>query len=261
MRDFFENKVTYNQISFHLTDKPSIDEREIHSYHEILLYIDGNAELLTKDGQRFLKNNSLIIIPKETYHFLRLTSSEKFKRLKISVPAFDDESIPIYHIRDKLRIFENLNENVFHIYNRLLQILSEKNDNTGFYAYSAFLMLISEIELSGVDKVTDCQTINKSPMTDVMEYISAHLSDDLSIKKLAGFFHMSTSGIAHSFKKEFGISLHKFIIQKRLICAQKLIHRKIPLTQIYQDIGFVDYSSFYKAYIRFFGYPPSKEEK
>ncbi len=260
MKNYFENQVTYNQISFCLTDKPTVDEREIHSYHEILLYMGGDAELLSKTGQQSLKKHSIIIIPKETYHHFRLNDSESFTRLKISFPSKDEKLMPLVHLMNELRIFENLNENISYAFDRLHHILKQKNNKTGFYAYSAFLMLLTEMDISGLDQGVACYAANNSLMTELMEYVSANLSKDLSIKTLSEIFHISASGITHLFKKEYGISLHKFIVQKRLVRAKRLVLEGEPLSKIYADIGFMDYSSFYKAYIRFFGCPPSKDK-
>ena len=49
-------------------------------------------------------------------------------------------------------------------------------------------------------------------------------------------------------------------MQKRLIYAQKLIVKGQKPSKTYSDSGFSDYSSFYKAYLKFFGYPPSEEK-
>ena len=261
MKEYFENKVTYNRISFHLTDKPTIDEREIHSYHEVLLYISGNVTLLTKKGGQVLQNHSLLIIPKETYHFFRRKASDSFVRLKISFPPHLSESLPLWDLLSEIRIFENLNDTVYHAFDRLYAILKTKTDRTGLYAYSAFLMLLTELAISGAEERTVCSSKNSGCMTELIEYISENLSDDLNIDTLAKKFYISASIITHVFKKEFGISIHKYITQKRLIQAKRLVQEGKPLSKIYADIGFMDYSSFYKAYVRFFGYPPSKEKR
>lgn len=260
MKHYLENKVTHNQISFCLTDKPMIDEREIHSHHEILLYIGGDTQLLTKDGKRHLKNNSIIIIPKETYHFFRLGNSEKFTRLKISFTSSTAENMPLCSIMSKMKVFEDLSENISYIFSRLCEILKNPTDKAGFYAYSAFLLLITELDIFGEENNSYCAE-NSRLMSALMEYISENLTENLNIKALSEKFFVSSSSITHTFKKEFGISLHKYITQKRLIQAKRLINEGKKLSGIYADVGFMDYSSFYKAYIRFFGRPPSKDKE
>lgn len=259
MKNYFEYKTTYNEISFCLTDKPSIDEREIHSYNEILYFIDGDCELLTKDGQHPLKNNSVLVFPVEAYHFFNIKQTKTFARLKIGFPSHILENTAVERIISDIKIFENPNENVLHVLDRLCSILKGQTEQTGFCTYSAFLMLVSELDFSKNEEKPFFSAKNEL-ITDLTEYISEHLSESLDVKCLSKKLHISPSGIAHLFKKELGISLHKYILQKRLIYAQKLIVKGQKPSKIYSDSGFSDYSSFYKAYLKFFGYPPSEEK-
>ncbi len=261
MNNYIENKINYNQISFRLTSNASIEEREIHSYHEILLFMEDSAQLLTKDGQYELKNCSVIVVPAETYHFFRLTQPKTFKRLKISFPDYYFKDDSVNRVMSDIKVFENLNGNIYNIFERLYHILKENSDSSSFYAYSAFLMLISELDMSYNEKAANNYTKKNGIMAKVMEYISENLSKNLNVNSLSEKFFISSSTITHEFKKEFGISVHKYVLQKRLIMAKRLIQEGKQLSQICADVGFMDYSSFYKAYTRFFGYPPSKEKE
>ena len=259
MKNYFENKISYNQISFHLTDKPTIDEREIHPYNEILLYIEGDVELLSANGQRNLKNSSIITVPEETYHFFKTKENQGFARLKISFPSEIMANTPLTRIMSEMRIVENLRDDLKLIFDKLCQVMATSDPYTPFYAYSAFLMLVSELDKNCVQEETLFQTEPNQIMTSLTNYISANISAELDINSLANVMHISPSGITHLFKKEFGIPIHKYIIQKRLVYAKRLIGEGNQPTKIYADAGFKDYSSFYKAYLNYFGYSPSKE--
>ena len=106
---------------------------------------------------------------------------------------------------------------------KLIDALKTENKNSGFYAYSAFMMLISELDMYDIDEHRDNHIIKNGLMNSVSKYISDNLSENLDIKSLAVIMHISPSGITHMFKKEFGIPIHKYIIQKRLVYAKKLI--------------------------------------
>lgn len=260
MENYYENKIIKNQISFCLTDKATIDEREIHSYHEILLFLEGDAELFTINGRRVLKEPSIIIIPAETYHLLRTRKSPSFTRLKISFPSNVMENTPLEEMTSGIKVVDNLSEGLKTICDKLCGILRMNDKNADFYAYSAFLMLISELNMHDVDDDGEKQIVKNEFMNIIAEYISDNLSERLSIKKLSELVHISPSGITHTFKKEFGIPIHRYIIQKRLIFAKHLAQNGEPLCKIYSDVGFRDYSSFYKAYINYFGNAPSKDK-
>lgn len=261
MGNYTENKIRHKEISFLLTDSFSIDEREIHSYHEILLFCEGEAQLLTKNGQYEIKSRSVIVVPAGTYHFFRFKNKKSFKRIKISFPVHFSEHKSLECVMSKLKVFENLNNNIDSIFSRLCFILNEKAQPADIYAYSAFLMLISELDMSYDDDSNNNYSEKNGVMTKIMEYISKNLSGDLSVNFLSKKFSISSSGITHLFKKEFGISLHRYILQERMVFAKRLISKGENPSEIYSLIGFLDYSSFYKAYMRLFGYSPSKEKE
>lgn len=257
MKNYFENKLNYNQISFCLTNKTKIDEREIHSYHEILLYLEGDVELFTINGRHALKKPSLLIIPAENFHFLKSKNSLGFTRLKISFPAGAFENTPLVEIMSEFKVVDVFSEEQKLIFNKLGEVLRESSKNAGFYAYSFFLTLVSEFDMHHKNNAKENHSIKTGPMNLIAEYISSNLSKSLDIKTLAEQVHISPSGITHRFKKEFGIPIHKYIMQKRLIYAKRLAENGEQLNKIYSDVGFKDYSSFYKAYTRYFGCSPS----
>ncbi len=258
MNTYFETKIEYNGIYFCLTNKPTVDEREIHPYHEILLYIRGDAELLMKEGRRKICDNSLILIPRESYHFFRLSEKTEFLRLKISFSEDAAALTPLSSIMRGIRIIEVGDGSIALAFERLCMSLREESEKTGFYAYAAFLTLVCELDMRDVGEESFLCKKSSSILADVMEYICENPSKDLSIRALSEIFHISESGISHLFKKEFGISIHKYIIQKRLLFARTLMANGASPTAIFAEAGFGDYSSFYKAYIKYFGSLPSK---
>ncbi len=258
---YFENKLTYNNITFDLSNIPYPDEREIHAYHEILYYIGGEVELLTEKTQIKLTPNSLLLIPKEKYHFFRLQKDVFFTRLKIGVPHEIMKEIGFTSMFSEITVCENINELVLYLLNRLHQTMTQtKTEKTPFYAYNMFLMLLTEIDITGIPKGVQIESSEQSFLPEIISYILQNISGDLSIDTLSKNLNLSTSTLTHSFKKELGISLHEYIIQRRLMLAKKLILKKQKPSKIYFDCGFKDYSSFYKAYLKHFGYPPSKEK-
>ena len=258
MNTYFDIKLTYNEIKFQLTDKSTPDEREIHTYHEILYFIEGQAELLTEEKAQELKSRSLIIIPRGTYHFIRL-HSPSFLRLKISIPQTAEESIPTGVIKENLRIINYFTEDIDFVLKKLVSILHDERAKP-FYVYGAFLMLVAEL-----DKGAQLQSGKDTARDDIVSSIISRISDnpggDLSVAALAKAVNASPSAVTHGFKKHLGISLHSYIKQKRLIHARELILSGNKPSKIFADCGYREYSSFYRAYTDFFGYPPSKENK
>ena len=257
----FETKLTYNEISFHRSNSLSIAEREIHTYHEILFCMDANAVLFTEKQQKKIQGDALFLIPKGTYHYFLNQNQDVFPRLKIYFPAYVLDRTPCGQVLSGIRIIESIDGNILFLLKTLCRIMEgENNDKQAFYAYSTFLMLLSQLDQS-LGKEHRQETVAVNELDDLLKYVSDNPSADLSVAALAKKMHASASTVTHLFKKTMGISVHRYVTQRRLIYGQNLILAGNKPSKIYTDCGYRDYSSFYKAYLLFFGYPPSVEGK
>lgn len=255
MNNFFENKASFKEIEFCHSLKPTVDEREIHTYHEILFYIDGGATLICDEYSKSLSSGSLIFIPKEKYHFLSVGAPEKFERFKITLPHGAIPEPLICLLPTSVALMESVDPYVHKTLEKMLEATKSTNDpsaNSLLFG-SAFILL----SLFSEQKEKISHGNRDSLISRVLREIDHRLYDDLDLQSLSEALFVSTSTLSHSFKKEMGISLHRYVTQKRLIEAEKLISHGNDPTKIYTKLGYSDYSSFYKAYRAFFGFSPS----
>ena len=161
-----------------------------------------------------------------------------------------------------IRIVEKPEGQILHLLKKLCQTMENPNtEKQGFYAYSTFLMLLAELDRNGLGSETAQKQGRIGELDQIICYISEHLSEDLTAETLSKQMCISLSGFTHMFKKEIGIPVHRYVTQRRLIFAQTLLQSGEKPTKVYMDCGYSDYSSFYKAYVSFFGHPPSEEER
>ena len=253
MKSNFEFKHSIRGVDFQYACGPIVGEREIHPYHEILYYIDGDATLLTEGFDKKPRQGTVILIPRESYHFFKCDESDKFRRLKISfteIVGFEQLSD---EIMSGIRFFENLDSDVIALLDKTCEKM-QRGDGSAF-SFGALLILLSSLD--GDARHTSQHTRSKS-ISAALEYIDAHLTECIDVKTIAANTGVSSSTLSHTFKREMGISLHQYVTQKRMILARRLIDGGQLPTKIFSDCGFSDYSSFYKAYVAYFGHSPSK---
>ena len=89
-------------------------------------------------------------------------------------------------------------------------------------------------------------------------YIEDHLEEDLTLEKLAAAFYVSKYHIAHVFKDSTGLSVHQYIMKKRLFACKNAIPDCENISDVYLQFGFKDYSSFYRAFKKEFGISPKE---
>ena len=82
----------------------------------------------------------------------------------------------------------------------------------------------------------------------VLGYINEHYSEDLSLDYLANKFFISKYHLSREFQRLVGTSVHRYIIQKRLVMAKQMLSEGRPSSEVYQQCGFGDYSNFFRAF-------------
>ena len=92
-----------------------------------------------------------------------------------------------------------------------------------------------------------------SKILDILQYINENLDGELGIEILADHFYISKYYMMRLFKQETGYTLGQYTSQKRLLLAKELLLSGVPGTQACFDCGFKDYSTFSRAYKKFFG--------
>ena len=95
-------------------------------------------------------------------------------------------------------------------------------------------------------------------LDDVLTYIKNNLSEKITLKDTARRFLVSESTISQLFRKRLGVSFYHCVTQHRLIAAKNLIMDGEPPGSIYGNVGFADYSSFYRAFKQEYGMSPRK---
>ena len=69
MKELYEHYIVKDNILFkHARGKSAMEGREIHPYHEILYFVNGAADFLSENKRITLEPDTLLMIPKETFH-------------------------------------------------------------------------------------------------------------------------------------------------------------------------------------------------
>ncbi len=97
-----------------------------------------------------------------------------------------------------------------------------------------------------------------SLIEEIIDYINTHLEETITIEDLSQQFYLSRFHLLREFKKYSGTTLHKFIVQKKLILSKELILQGIPINQVYAQCGFGDYSNFFRAFKNEYGVTPKE---
>lgn len=140
-------------------------------------------------------------------------------------------------------------------------VLEEEQKRTGWEAavMANTLLILTHIKRIYLERSAGTMKAEKPELPDrIMAYIEDHYPEHITVDDLARRFYVSNSSISHLFKQKMGVSLYRYITQRRLIAAKSLIAQHVPMEEIAHRVGFVDYSTFYRAFKQEFGISPRR---
>jgi transcriptional regulator GlxA family with amidase domain len=99
----------------------------------------------------------------------------------------------------------------------------------------------------------------EDPLTALCGYIHKHLSEDLSLKKIAEVFQISPDHLIRTFKKEKGMTFHQYVLLQRIFESKRMLRQfpEMSLTEIAYSVGFASSSQFSKTFKSVNGQTPS----
>lgn len=106
---------------------------------------------------------------------------------------------------------------------------------------------------------------DQNPMTVVDQlcvYIENHIGEELMREELAAFAGFNPAYLSRLFRKEKGMSLSEFILQRRVDMAKTLLSQStVKVTDIAGKVGYYNYSHFTKMFKKCTGITPQEFRK
>ena len=232
--------------------------RHMHLEYEILLFMAGGPSYVV-DGRKYpLSRGTLLLVPPNSYHFALVEDAAVYHRylLNFRGDAFDRQLLEDAFPKEARCYTLEESHSIMQAFARLDGLnKKELGQHKNAMLHSFCTQILLEILMLDPDRSHD---VKQYP---VLAYIDKHLDTIRSAEDVADAFFVSVSTICHQFRDKMGISLMKYIRQKRLLMARHLLEKGERPMSVYGKCGFSDYTTFYKAYVRYFGAPPSGEMK
>ena len=119
------------------------------------------------------------------------------------------------------------------------------------------LMIFTHLKRAYLERSAGTMKAEKPELLDrITAYIEQNYAQHITVSDLSRRFYVSNSTISHLFKQKMGVSLYRYITQRRLIAAKSLIQQGELLEGVGRKVGFVDYSTFYRAFRQEYGISP-----
>lgn len=258
MSEIFTRYLKSEFVSF--KHAKGISERignEFHLFHEILLFLGGEAELVSETVHTKLSPQTLIVIPKETYHQIIIKGDQKeYCRCVFQFYNIEKSKSLIERAMKDLFITE-IDKNIIYLFSKMMTLAKSENKSSEAPLVESVLYLLLDEIINKRDLNTAEMVLGDRLTKLTIEYISEKLTENLDINTIAGELNVSPSTLMHTFRKNMNIPIHKYIIKKRLIAAHTKISNGEQAVVAASECGFNDYSGFYKQYVNMFDHTPS----
>ena len=254
---------------FHLKDKEGTNiDYHYHEFCKLLMLRSGSGGY-TVEGHRYsLETGDIVLIGKHCVHRPEFEHGLLYERVIIYIsPEFLQQQSTLDCPLEE--IFNGANGHVLHlntpdalwsISDRLEKELAEDKYGRIIVSNGLLLRLLTEIARNMQDPTAAFSTPiapTDSRILEILRYIDAHLTEDLSIDILAEEFYISKFHMMRLFKQETGRSIHDYLQERRLLHARDLIRQGVSATDSCFQSGFRSYSSFTRAYAKHFGTTPT----
>lgn len=248
----------------HYTQKPDASNVYMHAHdlYEIFYFLHGDANYFIEGNIYNLEPGDILFIKKAEAHSLLINSQAPYERIVIN---FYDDALLGEESHNIISFFDNLPLGSGNIYPASMfkeknwqyyisKILSSENmDRKRLY----LSVLVTELydcspSIMNIQPAKDC-------ISDIIDYLNNHLTDQLSLDFICKRFYISKSHLNRKFKLMTGSTVWEYITTKRLLSAKELLHSGERPTKVFLKCGFNDYASFFRAYKAKFGAAPKND--
>lgn len=246
-----------------------------HNFYEILYIMEGEFASLVENRTYHLKKGDFLLVDANVLHnyqYVEYQNHETSRRILLWVTkdmlhhladgktdlaaCFSSHSTCAYHfplyLEEMLRgyLYKMVLEDPASAEEPGRKELLDRAYLTLFFLYLNQFCLRKSFRLSRGE-------IEHHPLVkSVSEYMEQHMASSVSVDHLANHVNMSKYHFLRTFKSLTGMTVHNYVIHKRLIYACEEMERGCPPSEVYLKCGFSDYSSFYRNFKNTYGLSP-----
>ena len=232
-----------------------------HPFYEIMYVADGESEYAIENRKYLLKGGDALLVKPYRHHleYNRIIEKSSLYCIGFSADAIDNGELA-EEIFNKYEYITLGKDSLFEkILTALKLKLQNSNKNAEGYAKSLIEGLVYSLADCSI-RNEEIPGIKNRVVEKTLDYMNENLFAIQSLDDIADALFFSKAYIRAVFAKEMGIGIMQYVRNRKLVYAHDKILAGRKPTEIYTECGFNTYSSFYRAYLAYFGYPPKTKK-
>ena len=244
---------------FHIKDKTDKTfDFHYHDFYKIIVFIKGDVVYSIEGKNYELRPMDIVLVGKNEIHRPIINPEVDYERIVLYLSQSFLIKEPA--LLEAFNAEKSSHTNVMRVsdldFSRLKDALeaSFKHMNSSEFAgelkgktdlYKALLILNESVHNNGL--LFEGRVSYDKRILEVCDYINSHIKEDLSVEALCNKFYISKYYFMHKFKEYTGVTVHSYILEKRILYVSKLVDGGSKVTAACAEAGFKDYSTYLRA--------------
>ena len=259
---------------FHLSSDLTEDTAfHYHEFHKIVFFLSGQGNYLVGGRSYALKPHDIVLVERGAIHKAEISTARRYERVILYIdPGFlagqssERSSLDFCfrasseHRSFVLRPDAERREALRRILGALEAAGQSEDYGQDLLARALLIQLLVEL-----GRGLEAQEYRFAPVensgektAEILEYLQEHLTEDISIDRLAEEFYLSKYHMMRLFRSRTGFTIHGYLTDMRLHLARELIAGGESALEACYSCGYRDYSAFSRAYKKRFLESPGR---
>lgn len=270
--DFFYDPIQPELLYLHrITTYKLETSYHRHNAYEIYLFLRGHVHFYVENRCYHMQRGDLLVMSPKEMHRAFILDETEYERITINLKKtylyqLSTASTNLSSCFDCRRKGEG---NIIHLdddrldqitywTNRIEESLSSDAYGADIKTNAAIAQLLVLINVWFRNNSFEPHDIMPDLVRKTMDYIDEHITQDITLGKLAEAFYMNSTSISRQFKKHTGLTLRSYILSRRIELAKFLLSDGISITDACFQSGFGDYANFIRSFTKMVGISPGK---
>lgn len=240
-----------------------------HDFYEIYYLVSGEVTYLIEGRKCPVSPGDLLLVSPRELHLLSIAGPKDYERYVLWIRADEVRrlSAPDCDLEQGLRSdrqgCSNLlrpdpeqRETVLRCMETLWQEAASGEYGARLLSESCLRQLLILIGREQERGAESRPTVQEGLTTKVLRYVSEHCREEFSLDSLAQQLFVSKYYLCHEFQRQTGTSIYRYLKKKRLQLARELLRGGVSPGAAGAEIGYRDYSCFYRAFLGEYGETP-----
>lgn len=263
---FKKEKLPFIEIRY-IEDVRSCEKKHSHKEFVFTAIKQGNIDIIFENKTDSLKPSELSIINSQEIHCAELNNSlcKDCYVMYLDSKWMSNFQNSLFEDSGNFLLFNTSlvkDKRVHKTFISLCEIFFS-NDIDSIEKEENLIEFVSDLFKRFCSKTPLKKTNNKSSLLaeKIEKYLLENIEDDILLEDISQYMNLSIVHILRIFKKEFGLPIHSYLINKKVHIAKDLLAENIAVSEVAQRSGFFDQSHLNRSFKRVFQLTPKEYQK